>query len=123
MALEFCVRENLKFWKAPEVFVWPAIASGLMLLLPVADLQITALNVLIVTRERIFSTGLAIASFYLEKWNMPLFLRCLVYAILMFQQFASLATAALGLFWTCGSTSAGRQKSRLEENGKQPEAA
>jgi uncharacterized protein YybS (DUF2232 family) len=98
MALEFCVRENLKCWKSPEVLVWPVIASGLSLLLPWADLQIVALNVLIVLGSIYFIQGLSIAAFYFEKWNMPFSLRCLIYAIVMLQQFASLATAALGLF-------------------------
>lgn len=98
MALEFCLRENLKCWKAPEVLIWFVIASGLMLLLPLADLQVPALNLLIVFGTIYFLQGLAIAAFFFEKWKMPFFLRCFIYAILMLQQFASLAIAALGLF-------------------------
>lgn len=98
MGFEFCIRENLKCWKAPEILVWSVIASGLSLLLPWASLQYVALNVLIVLGSVYFLQGLAIAAFYFEKWNMPFFLRCLIYAILMLQQFASLGTAALGLF-------------------------
>lgn len=98
MAFEFCVRENLKCWKAPEAFVWPVIASGLILLLPFGNLQIVALNVLIVFGTIYFFQGLAIAAFYFEKWNMPLFLRSLIYVILVLQQFASVAIAVVGLF-------------------------
>lgn len=100
MGVEICVRENLKCWKAPEMLVWPVIASGLMLLLPFGKVQIAALNLLIVFGSIYFLQGLAIAAFYFEKWKLPLFVRCLIYAILLLQPLAPLATAALGLFDT-----------------------
>jgi uncharacterized protein YybS (DUF2232 family) len=98
MAVDLCVREDLKCWKAPEVLIWIVIASGLMFLLPSDVSQVAALNLLIVLGSVYFLQGLAIAAFYFERWNMPFFLRSLIYAIMVLQQFASLATALLGLF-------------------------
>jgi len=99
MAVDLCVREDLKCWKAPEVLVWIVIASGLMLLLPSDVTQIAALEFAHRSRERIFfSRDLRLRLSILKKWNMPFFLRSLIYAIMVLQQFASLATALLGLF-------------------------
>ncbi|MGA2401340.1 MAG: DUF2232 domain-containing protein [Syntrophobacteraceae bacterium] len=97
-AIESCVREKLTLWKTPEFIVWFVVAGGLMLLLPVGDLKLPGLNILIVTGTIYFLQGLAIVAFYLEKWKMPFFVKGFVYALLFLKQFASMATAVLGLF-------------------------
>jgi uncharacterized protein YybS (DUF2232 family) len=97
-AIESCVRENLTLWKAPEFIVWFVIAGGLILLLPVGDLKLAALNLLIVTGTVCFLQGLAIVAFYLERWKLPFYAKGFVYAVLFLQQFVSIATAVLGLF-------------------------
>ena len=97
-AIESCVREKLTLWKTPEFFVWFVIAAGLMLLLPVGDLKLPGINILIVTGTIYFLQGLAIVAFYFERWKLPFFVKGFVYAVLFLQQFASMATAVLGLF-------------------------
>ncbi len=96
--LEGCVGEKLIHWKAPEFLVWVAIAGGLMLLQPWSSLQYPGMNILIVLGSVYFLQGLAIIAFYFDKFKMPIFPRALIYALLFLQQFASMATAALGLF-------------------------
>jgi uncharacterized protein YybS (DUF2232 family) len=98
MALQWCLREDLKLWKAPEFLVWFVIAGGFMLLLPWGGLSIYGLNLLIVLGTVFFLQGLAIVSFYFDKWKMPLLARSLIYAVLFLQQFASMLTAVVGLF-------------------------
>jgi uncharacterized protein YybS (DUF2232 family) len=93
-----CVSEKLVLWKSPEFIVWFVIASGLMVLLPVSGLRLLGINVLIVLGTVYFLQGLAIAAFYFEKWKLPFFVRGFVYALLFLLKFASMATAALGLF-------------------------
>jgi uncharacterized protein YybS (DUF2232 family) len=97
-AIESCVREKLTLWKAPEFIVWFVIAGGLILLLPVGDLKLAAINLLIVTGTIYFLQGVAIVAFYLERWKLPVYVKGFVYAMVFLQQFASMATAALGLF-------------------------
>ena len=96
--IESCVREKLTLWKTPEFIVWFVIAGGLMALLPVGDLKLLGFNLLIVIGTIYFFQGLAIVSFYFEKWKMPFFVKGFVYAVLFLQQFALMATAVLGLF-------------------------
>ncbi|MHC1725102.1 MAG: YybS family protein [Syntrophobacteraceae bacterium] len=97
-AVESCLREKLALWKAPEPMVWFVIGAGLMLLLPVDGLWLLGLNILIVLGGIYFLHGLAIVSFYFEKWKLPFLARGLIYALLFLQQFAAIATAVLGLF-------------------------
>ncbi|MCE5336730.1 MAG: YybS family protein [Desulfobacteraceae bacterium] len=98
VALEGCIGQRLCHWKAPEFFVWIAIGGGLMTLLPWSDFHYPGTNVIIVLGSVYFLQGLAIVAFYFDKFKIPVFPRALVYAILFLQQFASVATAALGLF-------------------------
>ncbi|MEN6440587.1 MAG: YybS family protein [Syntrophobacter sp.] len=90
--------EDLTRWKAPETLVWLVIASGLVLIAPLPDLKYPALNALVVLGSIYFLQGLAIASFFLAQWKLPFFMRALIYAVLALQQFASMATAMVGLF-------------------------
>ena len=98
VGIESCIREKLTLWKTPEFIVWFVIAGGLMSLLPMGDLKLLGLNLLIVIGTIYFFQGLAIVSFYFEKWKMPFFVKGFVYAVLFLQQFALMATAVLGLF-------------------------
>ncbi len=97
-ATEYCVRTKLTLWKAPEFIVWFVIAGGLMVLLPVGDMKMPAINLIIVMGTIYFLQGIAIVAFYLEKWQSPFYVKGFVYALLFLQQFASMAAAVLGLF-------------------------
>lgn len=85
-------------WKAPELLVWTVVASGLLLLLPFGPLKLFGLNGLIVLGTIYLFQGLAIATFYFERWHLPRFLRALGYGILLLQQFATLGAIFMGLF-------------------------
>lgn len=97
-SLTACPIEDLTRWKAPEALVWLVIASGLVLIAPLPDLKYPALNAVVVLGCIYFLQGLAIASFFLAKWKFPFFVRALIYSLLTLQQFASIATAMVGLF-------------------------
>ncbi len=97
-AMESCIREKLTLWKAPEPLVWFVIGAGLMLLVPVDQVWVLGLNLLIVLGSVYFLHGLAIVTFYFDKWKVPFIARGLIYALMFLQQFAAIATAALGLF-------------------------
>ena len=97
---EPCQAEKLSLWKSPEFIVWFVVAGGLMVVLPVGGLKIPGINLLIVMGAIYFLQGLAIMAFYFERWKLPFVVKGFVYAVLFLQQFASMATAALGLFDT-----------------------
>lgn len=97
-AMETYVADRLVLWKAPEFLVWFVIAGGLMIIVPVPDLKMPGINVIIVMGTLYFLQGLAILAFFFERWNLPLFIKGFIYAMLFLQQFASMIVAALGLF-------------------------
>lgn len=85
-------------WKASEPLVWIVIATGFSLLVPVQPVKIVALNILIVLGTIYLFQGLAIISFYFERWKLPKILRAVFYGFLLLQQFASLGAVLLGFF-------------------------
>jgi uncharacterized protein YybS (DUF2232 family) len=85
-------------WKAPDFLVWVVIASGLALLLPFGFLKIPGLNIVMVAGIIYLFQGLAIASFYFERWKLPRIFRAVLYGIILIQQFFTLGAMLMGLF-------------------------
>ena len=85
-------------WKAPDLLVWLVIASGILLLVPVGFLRIAGLNALMVAGVVYLFQGLAIVSYYFERWKLPRLFRAAAYAIILIQQFFTLGAMLLGLF-------------------------
>jgi uncharacterized protein YybS (DUF2232 family) len=90
--------DNWLHWRAFEQLVWIVILSGFALLIPIQPVKIIALNLLIVLGTVYFFQGLAIVTFYFERWNLPKILRAILYSLLLLQQFASLGAVLLGFF-------------------------
>jgi uncharacterized protein YybS (DUF2232 family) len=89
---------TLNEWKAPEPFVWVAIASGILLLVPHNGLKLLGVNGLIVMMTVYFFQGIAIVSFYFEKKQFPRLLRGILYGLIAIQQLVLLLVIALGFF-------------------------
>ena len=85
-------------WKAPDIMVWIVIGSGILLLLPFGFLKIAGLNALMVAGVIYLFQGLAIVSYYFERWKLPRIFRAAVFAIILIQQFFTLGAMLLGLF-------------------------
>jgi uncharacterized protein YybS (DUF2232 family) len=108
VARRYCRARNLPLpawqewshWKAPEPVVWIVIGSGILLLLPYGFLKIAGLNVLMVAGVIYLFQGLAIVSYYSERWKLPRIFRAAVYGIILIQQFFTLGAMLLGLFDT-----------------------
>ena len=85
-------------WKTPDFLVWIVIAGGLVLLLPLGMLKIAGLNAIMVAGVIYLFQGLAIMSFYFERWKLPKIFRAFLYAIILVQQFFTLGAMLMGLF-------------------------
>ena len=85
-------------WKAPELLVWFVIVSGVVLLLPSNLLRIAGINALMVAGVVYLFQGLAIFSFYFERWKIPRVFRAAVYGIILIQQLFTLGAMLIGLF-------------------------
>jgi uncharacterized protein YybS (DUF2232 family) len=85
-------------WKAPEGLIWGLIGAGFALLVSSGSARIACFNILVVLSIVYLLQGLAIVSFYMDKWKLPRFLRAIVYGFLLLQQFATLGAVFLGIF-------------------------
>ena len=90
---------SLREWKAPDFLVWGVIASGFALFIPgLETVKTVAANLLLVFSACYFFQGLAIIAFYLNKNNVPRFVRGVVYLFIVFQQIFTMIVVGLGLF-------------------------
>jgi uncharacterized protein YybS (DUF2232 family) len=105
-AKRYCRRHQLPLpgwqewrqWKAPDFLVWVVIGSGLVFLLPFDFLQIPGLNAIMVAGVVYLFQGLAIVSFYFERWKLPRIFRAFLYGVIFIQQFLTLGAMLMGLF-------------------------
>jgi uncharacterized protein YybS (DUF2232 family) len=85
-------------WRAPEHLVWGFIASGFFLFLPSGTVKLLAVNSLIVISMIYVFHGVAIALFYMKKYNVPAWLRWIFYLMAAVQQLFVLPLFLAGLF-------------------------
>lgn len=89
---------KLNLWHAPESLIWGLIGSGLAIIFPFPVIKIIGINGLIVFCTIYFFQGMAIVSFFLEKKNMPLPVKFIIYSIITIQQFFLFIIVGIGLF-------------------------
>ncbi|PKN30531.1 MAG: hypothetical protein CVU64_02975 [Deltaproteobacteria bacterium HGW-Deltaproteobacteria-21] len=85
-------------WHSPERLVWGLIGSGFSLFLPVGFIQLIAINVLIVLMAVYLFHGLSILVFFLNKLQIPVWVRAGIYFLIIFQQVLLIVLALAGLF-------------------------
>lgn len=86
-----------KIWQLPPQLGWLFGASILVFLLPTEMPRLVAINVIIVVSFVYMYQGFSIVSFFLHKWNCPLFLRIFFYAMVLLQSFGTLLLFILGV--------------------------
>lgn len=89
---------SLNRWKAPEPLVWGAIASGLLMFLPIRGLKIIGINGAIMMMVIYFFQGIAIVSFFLDKKRLPPMFRFFLYSLIAVQQLLLLLVIGCGFF-------------------------
>lgn len=84
-------------WKLPEQMVWGVIAAGFALVIPWQPLKVGALNVLIVLLPLYFLQGMAVIATFLAKRKMPMFVRGMVYLLIVILNPLPLLVTVLGV--------------------------
>ena len=84
-------------WQLPDRLVWLVIISALIALIPARPLQIAGSNILILMSIIYCFQGLAVFSFFLHKWKIPLLLRSFLYVMIVFQSFGTVILLGTGL--------------------------
>ena len=85
-------------WQSPELMVWGVIVAGFALFLPIGGIRLLAINALIVMAVIYVFHGLSIVLFFLNRYNVPLWIRFGGYLLILFQQIFWVALAMAGLF-------------------------
>ena len=89
---------GLSRWRAPELMVWLLIASGFALFAPHPTVAIAAGNVFAIVLACYFAQGLAIVSYFFQRFGLPRGLRVATYVVIALQQVAAALVVALGVF-------------------------
>jgi uncharacterized protein YybS (DUF2232 family) len=86
-----------KTWLLPDKLIWLLIAAAVVSMLPLGMIRIIGLNVLIVLSLIYFFQGFSIFVFFLHKWGVPLFLRFMLYGMMLFQSFGTVLLLVVGI--------------------------
>lgn len=86
-----------RYWVLPERLVWILILSAILVVMPMEAGRTLGLNVLLVSGLIYCFQGTAIMVFYFSKWNVPVFLRIVIYIIFFFQSLGAIFLAVVGV--------------------------
>lgn len=84
-------------WQLPDRLIWLIIIAALVALMPVRPLKIAGINILILISIIYCFQGLAVFSFFLHKWKVPLLLRSFLYVMIVFQSFGTVVLLGIGI--------------------------
>jgi hypothetical protein len=84
-------------WRLPDKLVWVLIAAGVFLLMGQGTLSQVAIGTFLVAALLYFFQGLAVFIHLLEKWKVPIYLRILIYGILILQSYGLILLTLVGL--------------------------
>ncbi len=86
-----------EYWKLPDKFIWAFILFGLLSAFGNGILQKTGINCIILIALVYSFQGLAIVVFYLNKLNVPKFVRGVIYIMIILQSFGSILLTVAGI--------------------------
>jgi hypothetical protein len=85
-------------WQTPPWLIWVLIASGFAMFLPGESFSILSRNIFGATLACYFCQGLAIVSYYLQRFGLPRGLRIASYLLIAVQQIVAGLVLVLGIF-------------------------
>lgn len=85
-------------FRNPDLLVWILILTGFLLLLPVSLITTPALNILLLIIMLYFFQGMAVIAALITKHSVPIFVRVILYAMLIIQPYLLAIIAGIGLF-------------------------
>ncbi len=95
--LAYSLFGDLSRWSTPEWLIWPLLATGFGIFMPISAASDIALNGFLVTMAVYFCQGLAIIRFYFQSLGVPAIVRIVIYFLLAHVVVAALVCIA-GVF-------------------------
>lgn len=89
---------NLRLWRTPDALIWGLIVAGFAMFLPLPPVALMAQNVFIVVLACYFCQGLAIVSYYVDRFRLPRGIRVAGYILIAVQHVVTVLVLALGVF-------------------------
>jgi len=89
---------NLRLWRTPDLLIWALIAAGFGMFVPAYAPAIAARNLFIVLLGCYFCQGLAIVSYYLDRFRLPRGIQIAGYLLIAVQHVVAAMVLALGVF-------------------------
>lgn len=89
---------RLRYWRTPDSLIWMLIASGFLMLGPVDSISLVASNVFVILLGCYFLQGLAVVTYYFDRFRLPVALRVGTYLLIAIQQLLAALVLALGIF-------------------------
>jgi uncharacterized protein YybS (DUF2232 family) len=90
--------DGLSRWRVPDAVIWTLIGSGFALFAPHPSAAVVAGNVFVVVIACYFAQGVAIVSYFFQRYGLPRGIRALTYVVIAFHQIATALVIALGVF-------------------------
>ncbi len=84
-------------WVLPDRLIWLFIGAALVTLLPLSSIRVIGSNLLICLSLIYLFQGFSVLSFFLHRWQVPKFLRYVIYAMMLFQSFGTLLLLIAGI--------------------------
>lgn len=94
-----CSDVDLRMWRTPDTLIWGLIGSGAFAMFsPNEQLAMAARNVVVILLGGYFCQGLAIVSYYFDRYRLPRGLQVASYLLIALQHVVTAAVLALGVF-------------------------
>ncbi len=84
-------------WRLPDKIVWLPIVAGVALTVGSGIIKSAGLGILLVSALLYFFQGLAVVIHFLEKWKVPLYLKILIYGIIVLQSYGLFVLVIIGV--------------------------
>jgi uncharacterized protein YybS (DUF2232 family) len=89
---------NLRLWRTPDLLIWALIVAGFGMFAPAPIAAIAARNAFVVLLGCYFCQGLAIVSFYLDRFRLPRGIHIATYVLIAVQHIVAALVLVLGVF-------------------------
>jgi len=90
--------DSLSRWRNADWVIWGLIGSGFAMFLPAESVAAVSANVFLIALACYFAQGLAIVSYFFQRFSLPRGLRVATYVVIGLQQIAAALVVALGVF-------------------------
>lgn len=89
--------QSYSLWRLPDKLIWLLIASAVFAVIPSETTQALGINCLILTVLPYCFQGLAVTVCMLNRWNVPRYLRALIYIMVALQSFGTILLIVIGI--------------------------